>query len=205
MLALLAVVLAQAVAGKPDPIQPRWIRKPSGADLARYYPQQAVISQTPGRVVLSCRVDAEGTLVDCNTEDENPVGMGFGDAALKMAPMFKMRPTTLDGKPVAGGTVLIPVAFALPERQDGVSAALRCYGVTAARSEADPTNDDNWYATRFWALQSMAFAGAGHIPPSHVERDLQASRLGAAADTDRLHAREAGEACDRVMHAATKK
>ena len=41
--------------------------------------------------------------------------MGFGDAAMKMSKLFKMRPQTKDGQPVDGGTVRIPIRFTLPK------------------------------------------------------------------------------------------
>ena len=41
--------------------------------------------------------------------------MGFGDAAMKLSKLFKMRPQTKDGQPVDGGTVRIPIAFRLPK------------------------------------------------------------------------------------------
>jgi hypothetical protein len=86
-----------------------------------------------------------------------------------------------------------------------MSGALACYGRTASLAEEDPTDADKWYATRFWALQAMAAAAEAHEPPSHVERDLQGSRLGAAQATDREHIRTLAESCDRAMHSVVKR
>jgi TonB family protein len=202
MLALSVVFLAGAAAAPPRVIDgPSWIRKPTSAEVRHYYPELAVMNNMTGRAVLSCRVDATGNLEDCRAEEETPAGFGFGEAALKVAPLFQMKSTGSDGRPVAGGTVRIPITFRLQDQPEGMSAALSCYGATANRAEAEP-NADNWYATRFWALQSMAFAGAGHVPPSSIERDLQGARLGAAA---RPGASSTAEACDRTMRAAIKK
>jgi hypothetical protein len=44
---------------------------------------------------------------------EDPRGLGFGKATLQMAPLFRMKPKTVGGKPVAGAMVTIPVKFAL--------------------------------------------------------------------------------------------
>jgi hypothetical protein len=200
MLALLAVVLAQT-SSAPATVWPDWVHKPSAADMAQYYPPLAMTHQMAGRAVLSCGVDGHGRLVDCHAEDEAPLGYGFAEAVLKMAHLFEMKTTTIDGRPVAGGAVRIPLMFAPGGRRDGLSAALECYGTTAVRTEADPAKDTNWYATKFWALQAMAFAGVAHIQPSHVERDLEDSRRAAA---ERQRPQDAAE-CDRVMQSALKR
>lgn len=67
-----------------------------------------------GRVLLVCKVTSSGDLTDCRTEKEDPVGMGFGEAALKMSSQFKMRRRTASAEPVEGGTVRIPLKFKLP-------------------------------------------------------------------------------------------
>ena len=64
---------------------------------------------------ISCRVNARGTLDGCSIVSEEPGDMGFGDAAMKMSKLFKMRPQTRDGQPVDGGTVRIPIRFSLPK------------------------------------------------------------------------------------------
>jgi protein TonB len=60
-------------------------------------------------------VTAQGTLTNCEVTSEEPDSAGFGDAAMRMSRLFKMRPMTKDGSPVAGGTVRIPIAFRLPK------------------------------------------------------------------------------------------
>jgi hypothetical protein len=39
------------------------------------------------------------------------VGAGFGEAALKLAPKFRMSPRTNAGETVGGGRVRIPITF----------------------------------------------------------------------------------------------
>ena len=60
-------------------------------------------------------MNARGTLEGCSVTSEDPADMGFGDAALKMSKLFKMRPMSRDGQPVDGGTVRIPLRFVLPK------------------------------------------------------------------------------------------
>lgn len=94
---------------------PDWLRLPSGDDINRYYPDRAQRMEVEGRVTLNCSVTAKGTLESCSISNEDPNNMGFGDAAMRMTRLFKMRPQTKDGQPVSGGQVRIPIRFSLPK------------------------------------------------------------------------------------------
>jgi protein TonB len=61
-----------------------------------------------------CLLIASGTLENCEVLSEDPPGYGFGQAALGMSKLFKMRPQTRDGKPVGGATVVVPLKFQAP-------------------------------------------------------------------------------------------
>ncbi|WP_091740636.1 energy transducer TonB [Phenylobacterium immobile] len=102
---------------RPPPViaSPDWLRRPTGAEIARYYPDRAARRDISGRAVIACRVTREGGLDGCTVDAEAPAGEGFGAAALKMSRHFKMRPMTSDGEPVAGGRIRIPIRFALPD------------------------------------------------------------------------------------------
>ena len=205
---LLIAGLAKAAIASSAPVltEPEWIRKPTGEDFASYYPKKAMDEGKSGRALLVCKVDAAGGLVDCRTEDEIPADEGFGEAAMKMAHIFRMKPMTLDGQPVNGGTVKIPIRFLIPGGvYDPLSGATACYGIMADRAEADPNDADKWYAARFWALQVMSAATISHLKPSHVEEDLKNARLVAAHDPDAARARELAGSCTRVMQTAIKK
>ena len=108
--AMLAATAAQAqVVTKPD-----WVRKPSPESMTRYYPEEAVDSSVSGRVRLSCTLRITGFLENCIVQSEAPAGMGFGEAALRLAPReFRMKPGTVDGKPVEK-TVQISMTFSAP-------------------------------------------------------------------------------------------
>lgn len=94
---------------------PRWIRRPSGEDMARLYPGATVANELSGRATIVCRILASGRLADCNVVEESPAGVGFGQAAIRLAPFFQMTTTTADGKSVEGGTVRLPLVWRLPQ------------------------------------------------------------------------------------------
>ncbi|WP_312165205.1 energy transducer TonB [Phenylobacterium sp.] len=94
---------------------PDWLRLPSGQDIARYYPDRAQRMNVEGRAVLGCTVTSNGALENCRVVSEEPADQGFGEAAMKMSRLFRMRPMTRDGEPVAGGAVRIPIRFVLPK------------------------------------------------------------------------------------------
>ena len=97
----------------PAPLisQPDWQRKPSAEDLARLYPVKAAQQGKSGRATLRCRVKGDGTLEACVIRSETPVGLMFGEQALKLAPLFKMPPQARNGEPVAGMDVFVPIVF----------------------------------------------------------------------------------------------
>ncbi len=94
--------------------RPDWIQKPSGADFSDFYPKAALATRAPGHTTLRCAVIAAGDLTNCRVVGEDPVGQGFGDAALAMAPKFRMKPQTRDGAPVSGGEINIPIRWLPP-------------------------------------------------------------------------------------------
>ncbi len=100
--------------GPPYVTRPYWTKLPGPADIAKVYPEKAREAGVRGRATLRCLVTKGGALETCTVIGERPGDLSFGDAALKLSGLFKMKSRTLDGAPVAGAQIVIPVEFVPP-------------------------------------------------------------------------------------------
>ncbi len=100
----------EGVVTKPD-----WLRKPSGEDMANFYPPLAQMFSLSGRAMIDCTVTDQGALTDCSVGGETPIGIGFGQAALRLSDLFRMKPQTFDGAPVGGAKIRVPIRFVAPQ------------------------------------------------------------------------------------------
>jgi hypothetical protein len=93
---------------------PIWL---SGVDplvAPRLFPPEAAAQGlTTGRGVARCAIGADGALTACSPERGDPDGLGFSEAAVKLAGTMKMSLWSLDGAPVAGGVIHIPIRLNL--------------------------------------------------------------------------------------------
>lgn len=119
-LVLTAAMAAAAAAASPKKVitRPDWARKPTGDEMAALYPRRAQDERRSGRVRMTCKVKADGALIDCKANQADPKDYGFEQAALELSKMFLMKPKTIDGQAVDGGTVTIPLVFAVPQAQE---------------------------------------------------------------------------------------
>jgi protein TonB len=111
-LALLAGT-AQAQGELRAPDTP-YLRRPSAADLLRFYPPAALARHVSGRASLACQVAPSGRLDGCSLVAEDPPGFGFGEAALRMAPLWRLRPLGGSDRPGDAARIVVPVRFAPP-------------------------------------------------------------------------------------------
>jgi len=124
LILLAGAVQAAAPASKaPAPVikRPDWASRPSGEDFADNYPEAAAERGVGGKATLLCRVRIDGRLNDCKVVEESPPGECFGEAAMKLAPKFRMTPMTRDGVPVDGATVRIPLSYNPPQPGRSIS------------------------------------------------------------------------------------
>jgi TonB family protein len=93
---------------------PAWITGFDRKAAPKLFPPEAVASGlTSGRGVARCVVAADGALTQCAPEAAEPAGLGFSEAAAKLASTMKMNLWSTDGAPVEGGVVHIPIRLNL--------------------------------------------------------------------------------------------
>jgi TonB family protein len=182
---------------------PDWLERPNGDDVSALYPPIALEFNISGRAALVCAVDSYGALEDCTAEEESPKGLGFGAAAVALAPKFRMTPKMVDGRPVVGGSVRIPINFNAPKAEEipPPPPPLSAAGTDQARAlvkllwQGNPTAfrmwqdqldvtgidvDDETQAAAKKALDETAPAYEAHIlahMPAYYAAELQAEEI----------------------------
>ncbi len=127
----LAVAAATLAAGQDA--NPAWVRKPSPEDLYAVFPSAAVERGIDGKAVMECEIALDGSLRACSVVSETPPGIGFGAAALALAPQFKMRPKMENGQFVTS-EVRIPISFDSPAGNPARDRTLEPAPVSSART-----------------------------------------------------------------------
>lgn len=112
---------AQEGPGQPPSAEPNvvtapiWLTRPSSDDFAKVFPREARKKKvTTGRATLGCLIAPTGNLIDCEILTEDPAGHGFGEAILKLAPLFRMGPVDRANQPTAGKKVRVPMVMTGP-------------------------------------------------------------------------------------------
>jgi len=104
----------------PDQLKDRTVMAPiwlTGVDpnaTPKLFPPEAVAAGlTTGRGVTRCVVGVGGALSACAPEPGEPDGLGFSEAAAKLASRMRVNLWSADAAPVAGGVVHIPIRLNL--------------------------------------------------------------------------------------------
>ena len=67
-----------------------WAQTPSGADMLRVFPRPALMRSVSGQAEMRCRVLSGGAIGHCDVLAESPAGWGFGSAAQRLAPKYRL-------------------------------------------------------------------------------------------------------------------
>jgi TonB family protein len=98
---------------------PIWLLNVDPDAAPRVFPPEAAArGLTTGRGVARCTVAADGTIGACVPEPGDPDGLGFSEAAAKLATAMRMNLWSADGAPVEGGVVHIPIRINLKTGSD---------------------------------------------------------------------------------------
>lgn len=94
--------------------KPKWAALPQINDVAAVAPAAAKAAKVyKARVVMTCKVVAQGVVEGCEVRSTEPPGLGYDQAALMLSKYFRLAVWTEEGLPTVGGTVTIPVRFDL--------------------------------------------------------------------------------------------
>jgi TonB family protein len=99
---------------------PIWVASFDPRATPKLFPPEAVAGGlTTGRGVARCEVAADGALTTCAPEPGDPDGLGFSEAAVKLASAMKMNLWSADAAPVIGGVIHIPIRLNLKTTPGG--------------------------------------------------------------------------------------
>jgi TonB family protein len=98
---------------------PIWLLNFDPDAVLKVFPPEAVAKGlTTGQGVARCTVAADGTVWACAPGPGDPDGLGFSEAAARVAMAMRMNLWSADGAPVEGGIVRIPIRVNLKAGTD---------------------------------------------------------------------------------------
>lgn len=166
-------VLAQTPASS-QAIAPAWKAEPSAAAIRAGWPK-ALGKDGAGFAVLTCTVDDDGALADCQSVYEFPKSLGVADAALTLSGQYRpQRPT--------GAQVLFPVVFnpdrpRLEQSASGDAGLLRSLAAALTRP---PRTDPSLTIFACQIGDDGAVQGCQTAYETRIDPDLAAYQLGLA-------------------------
>ncbi len=173
--------------------RPDWVRVPTNDELIHYIPSNA--APKGGRTLLHCYVTNRGLMDRCTVQSETPTGHGYGGAALALTELFVMRPMTVDGEPVGGADINIPI------RWEGAGNPGAQMGAALKVFSAAP-----WLAAPSVAAMSAAFpkSAIGKVASAHVIMRCAISGSGALESCGSVSELPAGQGFVRAANSLIK-
>lgn len=98
----------------PGARRPVWQSTPSARRLSAAYPERALERGREGEARVACFVQQNGRL-DCERVSEFPANSGFGNAALRVAHMYRHAEQRADGSSAVGSPVNLRVVFRIDD------------------------------------------------------------------------------------------
>jgi TonB family protein len=99
------------VVGAPPVGTPRWAALPSVEDTVAAFAKVPRLDAGPLRVILLCKVQMGGGVGDCKVDNAPSADQGVAQAAMTLAPHFRLTTWTVEGLPTVGGSVRIPLRY----------------------------------------------------------------------------------------------
>jgi TonB family protein len=105
--------------------EPNWLTIVDPATAQMLFPFAAAEKgPKEGLGVASCTVGADGALKDCTPGAATPDGLGFSEAAVRVASVLRMNLWTQEGGPVDGSRVELPIRFKLAAAMPKTDASM---------------------------------------------------------------------------------
>ncbi|HEY2749828.1 energy transducer TonB [Phenylobacterium sp.] len=93
---------------------PIWVAGFDARSAIKLFPPEAAAEKvTSGRGVARCQIASDGSLRACRPTGEEPSGLGFSEAAAKLAGTLRANLWSLDGAPVSDGEVEVAIRLNL--------------------------------------------------------------------------------------------
>jgi protein TonB len=111
----LAIVAAgvEPQAAAPVVVEADWAKVAPRIDVATFIQRKARAARRDGAAKIRCEVTLAGKAENCVVIEETPEGSAFGAALVELSTHLNFVPKTVDGEPVEGGTIVIPMRFSV--------------------------------------------------------------------------------------------
>jgi TonB family protein len=102
LVAFATATLSGVAMADEDRVHPTTARRVTPAETAAVFPKTAFEQKISGHATLDCTADKDGREVDCKIIDEDPAGMGFGEAAMALVTKERVKTNDSQGVSIVG-------------------------------------------------------------------------------------------------------